>query len=51
MIQIDRTPKPAILTRKENEWRTDYLANLLLSCGVCNGKQHKSDHFPKASEG
>jgi hypothetical protein len=23
----------------------------LLACGVCNGSQHKSDHFPEADEG
>jgi hypothetical protein len=25
--------------------------NLLLACGVCNGAEHKSDHFPEAAEG
>jgi uncharacterized protein (TIGR02646 family) len=25
--------------------------NLLLACGVCNGAEHKSDHFPEADEG
>lgn len=25
--------------------------NLLLACGVCNGAEHKSDHFPEANEG
>lgn len=25
--------------------------NLLLACGICNGTEHKSDHFPEANEG
>jgi len=24
--------------------------NLLLACGICNGGEHKSDHFPEAAE-
>jgi uncharacterized protein (TIGR02646 family) len=25
--------------------------NMLLACGLCNGAEHKSDHFPEANEG
>lgn len=25
-------------------------SNLLLACGICNGAEHKSDHFPEANE-
>ncbi len=28
------------------EWR-----NLLLSCAICNGREHKGDRFPEAAEG
>jgi uncharacterized protein (TIGR02646 family) len=26
-------------------------SNLFLACGVCNGAEHKSDHFPEVDEG